>query len=73
MGKFGKFIGGVTAGLLTGAAIALLLTPDSGKGLQANLRQRLEAVREEARRAAAEQRAALEAELARLRGEETGR
>jgi gas vesicle protein len=71
MGKVSKFIRGTTTGLLAGAAIALLLAPDSGKGLRAAFRQRLEAIQEEARRAAAEQRATLEAELARLRGDDT--
>jgi gas vesicle protein len=73
MGKFGKFLGGATAGLLAGAVAALLLAPESGDGLRKTFQQRLTAIREEARRAAAEQRAMLEAELARLRGDETGR
>ncbi len=73
MGKFSKFLGGATAGLLAGAVAAWLLAPDAGKDLRKTFQQRLAAIQEEARRAAAEQRAMLEAELAQLRGDETGR
>ncbi len=70
MGKFSKFLGGTLSGLVVGAAVMLLFAPDSGKGLRSQVQQRLQAIQEEARRAAEAQRAALEAELARLRGEE---
>ncbi len=70
MGKISKFIGGATAGLLAGAVAAWLLAPEGGKDFRKTIQARLAAIQEEARRAAAEQRAALEAELARLRGEE---
>jgi len=70
MGKFLKFLTGATAGTLVGVAATILFAPDHGHRLRHTLRSRLETIQQEARRAAEEQRAALEAELARLRGEE---
>ena len=70
MGKISRFLAGTTLGTLVGIASALLLAPEKGEGLRHTLRSRLDTIQEEARRAAEAQRAALEAELARLRGED---
>ncbi|NPA92230.1 MAG: hypothetical protein GXO56_00945 [Chloroflexi bacterium] len=70
MGKLSKFLGGALGGMVVGAAVTLLLAPDSGKGLRAQVQERIAYIQNEARRAAEAQRAALEAELARLRGEQ---
>ncbi len=59
-----KMITGMILGALTGAAVGLLLAPESGETVQSTLRQRLNVVMEEGRRAAAERRAELEAQFA---------
>ena len=68
MGKAVKFIKGLVGGAAVGVLTAILLVPESGEGIRRSLRGRIEEALEEARQAAAEQRAALEEELARLQG-----
>ncbi len=62
-----SFLGGFVLGALVGAVAAALLAPQPGSELQMVLRQRLEQVAEEGRRAAAERRAELEAQFAHAR------
>ncbi|MEJ5198432.1 MAG: hypothetical protein WHX53_05880, partial [Anaerolineae bacterium] len=50
-----------------GAAAAALMAPREGPALRAEIRQRLEEIAEEGRRAAAERRAELEAQFAQAR------
>lgn len=61
---FLRFLVGLIVGALVGAALALLLTPQSGEEFQRLLRERAEEIVEEGRRAAAERRAELEAQFA---------
>ncbi|GEM_PF-340378 len=61
------FLSGFVLGALAGAAVAALMAPQAGTELQAQIRQRLEAIAEEGRRAAAERRAELEAQFAQAR------
>ncbi len=68
MGKADKFIKGLLGGAAVGMLTAILLAPESGDGIRKSIRERIEGALEEARQAAAEQRAALEEELARLQG-----
>ena len=58
------FLGGFVLGAVIGAATAVLLTPQPGTELQALIRERINLVAEEGRRAAAERRAELEAQFA---------
>ncbi len=64
MGKVFRFLGGLLLGAVAGAGAVLLLTPQSGEDLQASVRQHLNAVMEDGRRAADERRAELEAQFA---------
>ena len=64
MGKALNFLGGVALGAAFGAVVGLLLTPQSGEDLKQALRERVNLVIEEGRRAAAERRAELEAQFA---------
>ena len=64
MKKIVDFTAGLFLGGLVGAAAALLLAPRSGAETRRLLRERIEEVMEEARRAAAERRAELEAQFA---------
>ena len=64
MGKTVGFLGGLLLGGLVGASAALLLTPQSGEKLRKQIRQHVNMVLEEGRRAAAERRAELEAQFA---------
>ena len=57
-----NFLGGLVLGAAVGAAIGLFLTPQSGEDLQRKVRERIDLVVEEGRRAAAERRAELEAQ-----------
>ncbi len=59
-----NFLGGLVLGAAVGAAIGLFLTPQSGEDLQRKVRERIDLVVEEGRRAAAERRAELEAQFA---------
>ncbi len=58
---------GFVLGALAGAAVTLLLTPESGSDIQAQVRSRFDTAMEEGRRAAAERRAELEAQFAELK------
>jgi gas vesicle protein len=57
-------VAGLALGMLVGGAIGLLLAPRSGRQTQAAIRDRVNLVIEEGRRAAAERRAELEAQFA---------
>ncbi|MBE7554755.1 MAG: YtxH domain-containing protein [Anaerolineales bacterium] len=54
--------------MIIGAAIVLLITPQSGDELQAGIRGRLDGIMNEGRAAALARRAELEARLASLTG-----
>ena len=58
------FVGGLVVGALIGAMVGLLLTPQSGEDLKGQVRERMNLMIEEGRRAAAERRAELEAQFA---------
>ncbi|MCX6031117.1 MAG: YtxH domain-containing protein [Chloroflexi bacterium] len=64
MRKVLNFFCGLSFGALVGATIGVFLAPQPGDEVQASLRARLNAVLEDARRAAAERRAELEAQFA---------
>jgi gas vesicle protein len=63
MRKVFNFIAGVMAGAILGSVAALLLAPESGGELQERIRARGQQLIEEARKAAAAQRAEMEAQL----------
>lgn len=67
MDKSLSFLGGFVLGAVVGAAAAALMAPQSGNDLQAQIRERIEMMAEEGRRAAAERRAELEAQFAQAR------
>ncbi len=58
------FFRGLLLGAVVGGAVALLLAPRSGSETQSLIRNRMDEVIEEGRRAAAERRAELEAQFA---------
>lgn len=62
-----SFVIGFLFGAVIGAAVAAFMAPREGAALRAEIRQRLEAIAEEGRRAAAERRAELEAQFAQAR------
>ncbi len=62
-----NFIAGFLGGVVIGAAIVLLTTPQSGSDLQIEVRSRFDKILVEGRKAAAARRAELEARLASLR------
>lgn len=62
-----NFIAGFLGGVVIGAAIVLLTTPQSGTDLQNDVRSRFDGILEEGRQAATARRAELEARLASLR------
>ncbi len=62
-----NFIAGFLGGVVLGAALVLLTTPQSGSDLQAQVRARFDAILAEGRNAAAERRIELENRLASLR------
>jgi gas vesicle protein len=72
MRRLFSFLAGVVIGGLVGAVLALLLTPVSGKNIQAQLRERVEYIQLEVQKAATEQRAELERQLAALRAPKKG-
>ena len=59
MRKFLSFLGGTLMGALVGATLALLLTPNSGETLRAQIRERFAALQDELSQAAAERRTEL--------------
>lgn len=67
MRRFFYFLAGAALGGIVGAALALLLTPESGDVLRGQISERTEHLRSEVQRAAAERRAELEEQLAALR------
>ena len=67
MRKLISFLSGAVMGALVGATLALLLTPESGKDLRSQLRERVQMVQAEVQKAAAARRAELEQQLAALR------
>jgi gas vesicle protein len=62
-----SFVAGFLGGVVIGTVIVLLLTPQSGTELQAEVRSRFDGILSEGRKAAAARRAELEARLASLR------
>ena len=62
-----NFIAGFLGGVVLGAVMVLLTTPQSGSELQTSVRNRFDNMVEEGRRAAAERRAELEDKLANLK------
>ena len=62
-----KFLEGLFFGMITGAALGLLMAPKAGPDLQNEVRERVNLVMDEGRRAAAERRAELEAQFAQAR------
>jgi gas vesicle protein len=63
-----NFVLGFFGGMIIGAAVVLLITPQSGEELQAGIRGRLDGIMNEGRAAALARRAELEARLASLTG-----
>lgn len=61
-----RFLAGFFIGILIGAVIVLLTTPQSGKDLKQGVRGRFDDLMAEGREAAARRRAELEARLAEL-------
>jgi len=72
MRKFLSFLGGTLMGALVGATLALLLTPNSGETLRAQIRERFAALQDELSQAATERRTELENYLANLRQSNSG-
>ena len=72
MRKLMDFLSGLVVGALVGGAIGLLMTPQAGDETQHTLRARVNEVIEEGKRAAAQRRAELEAELAEAKKYRTG-
>ncbi len=62
-----NFIAGFLGGVVIGAIIVLLTTPQSGSELQTEVRVRFDGIVAEGRKAAEARRAELEARLASLR------
>ena len=71
MRKFFSFLAGSISGALVGGVVALLMAPSSGDDLRDGAQSRLDGFMNEIRRAAAERRAELEAELEALKRGET--
>lgn len=67
MNRLINFVSGLLMGAIVGATIAVMLAPASGEELQSQIRERVEYVRSEAQKAAAQRRAELEDQLAHLR------
>jgi gas vesicle protein len=67
MRKAFGFVLGAAIGALVGATIAILLAPESGEALRAQIRQRGVAFSSEVQQAASVRRAELQARLAELR------
>jgi gas vesicle protein len=67
-----SFLAGTFAGAVVGATAALLLAPESGEELRMDVRSRYETIVSDARRAAEEKRAQLEAQLENMRRPRSG-
>jgi gas vesicle protein len=67
MGRFGSFLNGFIIGALAGAAIALLLAPQSGEQLRDELKHEVDDILEEGRQATAQRQRELEDQLNQLR------
>jgi gas vesicle protein len=67
MRKIMNFLAGGIAGVLVGGVAALLMAPSSGDELRGTAQSRLEMFLDEIRRASAERRAELEAQLEALK------
>ena len=63
-----RFLAGFFIGMLMGAGVVLLITPQSGKDLQDGVRTRIDDLIAEGRDAAAMRRAELETRLAEMQG-----
>jgi gas vesicle protein len=61
------FLFGFLLGAMIGAAIAMLLAPDTGEATRGQIQSRAQQVIDEGKRAAAERRAELESELDQLK------
>jgi gas vesicle protein len=73
MKSFMSFLAGAFCGAVVGSVTALLLTPASGRELQSDVRQRFEALVEQARAAAETRRAQLQAQLEALKAPRAAR
>jgi gas vesicle protein len=67
MKKMLSFMSGVMMGAVFGATLALLFAPSSGDDLRMRVREEADRVQEEVKKAAAERRAELEAQLDAMR------
>ncbi len=67
MDRVTRFVEGFILGSLVGAAVALLLAPESGDSLRKQMQSEAERIRTEVNKAAADRRAELEQQLAALR------
>jgi gas vesicle protein len=67
MMRFINFLAGFIVGVALGGTIAMLLAPQSGSETQQRIQCRIDAIREEARRAAEATRADAQARLADLK------
>lgn len=67
MNKLFSFMAGAICGALVGGATALLLTPNSGEQLRADVRERLDTAMSEARKAMAEKEKELTAQFEQMK------
>ncbi|MFQ5421674.1 MAG: YtxH domain-containing protein [Anaerolineae bacterium] len=67
MNKMFSFMAGALCGVLVGGVTALLLTPNSGEQLRADVRERLETAVSEARKAMAEKEQELTAQFEQMK------
>lgn len=62
-----SYLAGAITGALVGATLVVLLTPASGETIRSDLRNRVQALRDQMQEAAAARRRELEAQLSDLR------
>jgi gas vesicle protein len=67
MQKTLSYLAGAVTGALVGATLVVLFTPASGETIRSDLRNRVDALRDQMKIAASDRRAELEAQLNRLR------
>jgi gas vesicle protein len=67
MQKTLSYLAGAVTGALVGATLVVLFTPASGETIRSDLRNRVDALRDQMKDAASDRRAELEAQLNRLR------